>query len=209
MCDPTVLALSSFAIKTAGAIGSAAAQNQNYEKNKTAAIGAETSSVNDINLRETQEQQAAGQQLEAAQRQTRTALSSARVSSGEAGVSGVSVDALLTDIGAKESVYSEDVKLNAKMTQDQLERQKLGIYAQTQDRINGQTKANPFATGLNIAGGAIGALSQLTTQAPPSDGPTASDAVGAVNNLGSNPLKIGTTYAGNPTPQFKVRPAGG
>lgn len=189
MCDPTVLALSSLAIKTAGNLGAAAAQNNAADANKKSAIASEAGSINDINLRETQEKQAAGQQIEAAQRQTRTAVSSARLSAGEAGVSGASVDALLSDIGAKGSTYAGDVKLNLQNTNDQLERQKLGIYSQTQDRINSVQKSNPFATALTIGGSAIGTLTQLAQQNNvPSDGTPSAGATSSLRIGPPNPV---------------------
>lgn len=168
MCDPTVLALGSLVINSVGDIAGAEAQNTNAEANKKAAIASQVGQINDINLRQTQEKQAAVQEITAAQRQTTTALSSARLSAGEAGVKGASVDALLTDIGAQGSTYTQDVQLNQANTQAQLERQKQGVYAQTQDRINSVQSANPLATALKIGGNVIGTATQLQSRKPPS-----------------------------------------
>lgn len=165
---PAALALGSLALNSAGELLGASAQRKNADANKKAAISSQVNQINDVNLRQTQEQQAAAQEIEAAQRQTRTALSSARLTAGEAGVSGVSVDALLNDIGAEGSTFTQDVKLNAANTNAQLERQKLGIYAQTQDRINGVQPSNPWATALKIGGSVIATATQLQSRKTPS-----------------------------------------
>lgn len=189
---PIALALGSLALNSVGDLMGASAQNRNAARNKSAAIASETNQINDVNLRQTQEQQAASQELVAAQRQTRTALSSARLSSGEAGVSGNSVDALLTDIGAQSSTYTQDVKLNEAQRLAQLDSTKTGIYAQTQDRINSVQPANPWATALRIGGSAVGTLASLQSRVPPSDGAPSAGAAAA--SVASN-LRIGAKAA--------------
>jgi hypothetical protein len=161
------MGLASLAIKTAGDVGDYIAQKRNAASNKAAAIASQTGQVNDINLREIQEKRAATQQIEVASQQTKTVLGQARLSAAEAGVSGASVDALLNDIGAENSTYKGDVQQNLSDTQAQLERQKQGVYAQTQDRINSVQNPNPFALALRIGGGIIGTAAQFTSRRDP------------------------------------------
>jgi hypothetical protein len=190
VCDAVTMGLASLAIKTAGDVGDYIAQKRNAKANKDAAIASQVGQVNDINLRELQEKQAASQEIQAAERQTKTVLSSARLSASEAGVSGVSVDALLNDIGAESSTYKQDVAENLSNTQAQLERQKQGVYAETQSRINSVQSPNPFALALRIGGGIIGTAAQFQSRKDPLAGnPNASAAPSAPTPRSS--LRIG------------------
>lgn len=167
MCDPMTLAIGSIAIGVGGEVLQAKAQNKASKQNSAEARIAETLQVNDINLRETQEKAAASQDLVAGERQTTTALSSARVSAGEAGVAGASVDALLNDIGNEGSTFAQTVRLNTKNTISQLERNKLGVAAQAESRINSVPKANVFASALRIGGIVTAGASQILDRRAP------------------------------------------
>lgn len=183
------MSIASLAIKSAGDIGDYMAQKKNSQANKAAAIASQVGQVNDINLRELQEKQAASQEIEAASRQTKTVLSQARLSASEAGVSGASVDALLNDIGAENSTYTGDVQQNLSNTQAQLERQKQGVYAQTQDRINSAPAPNPFALALRIGGGIIGTAATFASRRDP---------------LAGNPNGDVTTPASSPSASLRI-----
>ncbi len=167
MCDPTAIALSGIAIKVGSELLDAKNQNKQSKQNTRDARISQAIQFNDINARVEQEKLAAGQEIEVAERQTRTAVSTARVAAGEAGVEGASVDALLADIGVEGSMYAQDVRLNQKMITGQLEREKLGIAATTQGRINSMPMANPWATALRIGGAALGTAAQLQSHRPP------------------------------------------
>lgn len=180
MCDPTALALGSFALNVGGDILNHNAQKKAAFANEQQARAAETRQINDINVRELQEKQAASQQLEVAARQTTTALSSARLSAGEAGVSGVSVDALLSTIGAEGSTAAQNVKLNTDNTVQQLERQKLGVSAEADSRVASMPKANPFALALRIAGQGVGFATQMQSRQAPSAGNPAAVTAGPI-----------------------------
>lgn len=201
MCDPTAIALGSFALNVGGDVLNHNAQNKAATANAQQARAAETRQINDVNVRELQEKQAASQQLEAAARQTTTALSSARLSAGEAGVTGVSVDSLLNTIGAEGSTAAQNVKLNQDNTIQQLERQKLGISAEADSRVASMPKSNPFALALRIAGSGIGLATQLQGRQPPSAGDTASPSAGP-----DMQSYIKATPSGFIPPTFRIRP---
>jgi hypothetical protein len=60
-----------------------------------------------IRMRQAQEQEAVGRELEQVSRKSREALARARVSAGEAGVAGASVQALMDDYTRQEGAYRE------------------------------------------------------------------------------------------------------
>lgn len=153
MCDPgTVLAAATLAIGTGSAIAGHVAQDKAAKANKQNALAALTGTWKDLSLQEVQQQDATGLTIMQADRQARTADAQARVSAGEAGVSGASVDAVLGDISAQGSAFKQVQKKNLDMTIAQIERQKVAASVDAQNRINSVRPANPFATGLTIAG---------------------------------------------------------
>lgn len=154
-----------------GEVLGARAQNKAAAANKAEARKAMRQGISDTNLRQTQETMAASQQVQETQRSTMSAVASAQVSAAEGNVTGASVSALLNDIGAEGSNIAQTIVANKDMTLAQLERQKLGIYADADSRANAVPKANPFASALRIGGYALNTASQLQTRKAPSAGP--------------------------------------
>ena len=62
--------------------------------------------VSSLRTQQAQEQVAAAQKLQANKTRAREARATARVSAGEAGVAGLSVDALMNDLTRKEAMYN-------------------------------------------------------------------------------------------------------
>lgn len=189
--DPTTLALMGFALNVGGKIFGHNAQNRAAEVNHREARAAETRQINDVNLRAIQEHEAAAQQIDVAARQTTTALASARLSAGEAGVTGASVDALLNTVSADGARAASDVKLNEQNTMQQLERQKAGISAEADSRVNGVPKSSPLALALGIAGAGIGLGTQFLSRETPSAGPARQ----AVGELPTHTPYVGSDYS--------------
>jgi hypothetical protein len=138
-------------------------QAQNKNAKQTAKEGsklARASFINQTNLanlRSTQESEAASTELTANAKDAAKARATARVSAGEAGVSGVSVDALINDFYDQEAGYSEGVKRNLQLGREQTQADLMGMRSNAQDRslsLRQPLQARPsyFATGLNIAG---------------------------------------------------------
>jgi len=114
------------------------------------------------NLRLQQEQEAGSQQIQQKQRDALKAAATAKTAAGEAGVGGISVDALLADYYRTESQYRESVRTNIDNVGQQVFAQNKGIFAQTKDRINSAASSitpqpSIFGAGLSIAGGALSA----------------------------------------------------
>ena len=71
--------------------------------------------VSSLRTQQSQEQLALAQKLQANKRKAMEAQSTALVSAGEAGVAGISVDALKNDLARKEALYNQSVSTQSKM----------------------------------------------------------------------------------------------
>ena len=71
--------------------------------------------VSSLRTQQAQEQVAAAQKLQANKTRAREARATARVSAGEAGVAGLSVDALMNDLTRKEAMYNNSVNTQVQM----------------------------------------------------------------------------------------------
>lgn len=167
MCEPaTIIGVASLAIETGSAIAGASAQNKASKANKAAAERAMQDTWKDISLREVQEQDATSLTIMQADRQARSADAVARVSAGEAGVAGASVDAIIGDINRQASEFKVTEERNLDMTITQLQREKVGARNQAQSRINAVPRANPFATGLQIAVAGVNFADKIVSRKP-------------------------------------------
>ena len=108
MCHPAVLAVANVASSAMSFVGqrqqaraqaryqaqAAAAERQRFLREQTS-----------LRMRQAQEQEAVGRELEQVSRKSQAALARARVSAGEAGVAGASVQALMDDYMRQEAGY--------------------------------------------------------------------------------------------------------
>jgi len=108
MCYPMVFAALAVASGTAQYIGQRrmARQQARYQAQAAAAerqrfMQEQTS----LRMRQAQEQEAVGRELEQVSKKSQEALARARVSAGEAGVAGASVQALMDDYTRQEGAY--------------------------------------------------------------------------------------------------------
>lgn len=167
MCDPgTIIAGASLAIGTGSAIANAKAQDKASKANAENARQALMESWKDISLQEVQQQDATALTIMQADKQARKADALARVSAGEAGVAGASVDALLGDLSAEASAFKMTQEKNLDMTIAQLQREKISGRTVAQNRINAVPGSNPFATGLTIAGQGLDFVSNIISRKP-------------------------------------------
>lgn len=112
------------------AASSMAASNQNQYNN---AMLARTQNANQINLERMQSSDAAGQKLNANSLALREAQSSVVA---RAGPSGLSVDALLADMGRKGATYDQSVTSNLDRTNMALDNQLQNVNNQAASTIN-------------------------------------------------------------------------
>lgn len=153
MCDPaTIIAGTSLAVGIAGDVMGANAQNKRSKQVAQAADANAVSQTRQLDVRSVQEQEATSQSILQADRQARFADAQARVSAGEAGVAGASVDALLGDIERQHAEYRQTANENLSNTLDQIQEEKVGVRANAASVKAGAPPANPFATAVQIAG---------------------------------------------------------
>ena len=110
--------------------------------------------VNQTNLMQQQEREGSLQKVEDNNMKARAAASTAAVASGESGVSGLSVDALMGDISFDQNRYNSSVQTNFDNAQGAIRNQRENVYANAASAINGlQTPAAPdyLGAGLKIA----------------------------------------------------------
>lgn len=143
----TTLALASLAVTTAGAVTTYVGQTQQadaqakhqqnlMDQTQENADKAYRQEVSQINRRVIEEQDAAGSKLTENAIGAAKARSRARVSAGESGVSGLSVDALMADFSRQEQKYRYGVQSNLKRTTDQAQMEKKGAATRGQSRVN-------------------------------------------------------------------------
>lgn len=184
MCDPASgIALASFAIGTASSYmqyqsqvnyaneqGEAQAQairdQQAYQqKLQQLEVQRSMTEANAIRTRQLQEQQAMARERQKVSQAGTAQRATAIVSAGEAGVSGLSVDALLADfkmqeLSYQESIYAEQKNKDAYYMQqlDQNRMQSAYNIAELNRPITSQPIASPsgLAFGIGVAGQALG-----------------------------------------------------
>ena len=174
MCDPLTLATAAFGIaQTAvGYIGekqAAEQQNAMVRQNQIAANQNAVREYADIQTRQIQEEDAAAVQKQDVAREARAARASTMAAAGEAGVSGLSVDALLGDVYGKEATAKDRISQNTVFTTQNLTRELDGVKAKAQDRINSMPWArgpSPFAAALKIGGVGLDAYSSYQKSRP-------------------------------------------
>lgn len=160
MCEPLTImtAALSAASTVTGFIGAqqqAKAQNQMVRENQKAANANLVREYADVQTRQIQEEDAAAVQKQDLSREARAARATTMAAAGEAGVSGLSVDALLADVYGKEATAKDRILQNTGFTTHNLTREMDGLKAKAKDRINSMpwaTGPRPFAAALKIGG---------------------------------------------------------
>ena len=110
-------------------------QQQMYDQNKKIADQAATDQYQGLGTRTYQEREAAALDIMNASRAAREAMSTARVSAGEAGVSGSSTDALLQDFERRQFEYTYGRSRSQDFREASIEDQKKAIRSQQQGRV--------------------------------------------------------------------------
>lgn len=153
----TMLAIASTVASTAAQAQAARVQSAMNQRQAQNAIRAANANYAQVNLEGLQQAEATQQKLSQNNLAATAAASTARTEAGERGVSGLSVDALLAEIGSNQNRYETSVRTNYDRATGALDNQRENIYASAQSTING-LKAPPMpdylGAGLRI-GGAI------------------------------------------------------
>ena len=146
MCDPATI------LSAMTTIAGAAEQQQQAQRNEENANASYLNDARQLNLRQRQEEEAESQRGMEADIQTMKDVSKARTASGESGVSGLSVDALMSDI-LRQNLF-DDTKGDANLgaTKAQISAQKEGAKAGRQSRINSVPYPSFAGTALQLGG---------------------------------------------------------
>jgi hypothetical protein len=158
MCEPATITAG---LAIASAVGGVYAQRQmanaqeDYNQKQYAnTMQAFRDNIAQTNLMQDQEHAQAVQQKTINNMQAAKALSTAAVSAGESGVSGLSVDALLSDLAGQRDRYNESVDTNYQNASAAIDNQRRNISTQAASQINSlRTPQMPdyLGAGLRIA----------------------------------------------------------
>jgi hypothetical protein len=177
MCYAAAIPVVTLLISAAATTYTVYDQNQAVKaENKAREIGAESAAqsgrnqFSDVNRRLQQEQEAAlNRKVENAKRAAE-ARATARTSSGQAGVSGLSVDSLLADFYHQEASYRFATDTNLGYFQEQTRRDLEGIRAGTESRVN-SLRPEPvpgyLGAGLRIGARSVQAFDEYKTNTDP------------------------------------------
>lgn len=147
------LQIASAVVSVVGQMQAQQAQEQANQRQYEATMQARAANLNQTNLMQQQEREASMQKLEENNLKATAARSTARVSSGEAGISGLSVDALLADINTKQNRFDSAVKTNYDRAGTAIDNQRINIQTNAANQINQlKTPAMPdyFSAALRI-----------------------------------------------------------
>lgn len=176
MCEPTTLALATFALSAAGTAATVSAQQSQAKAQNRAAVAAAENANQSTRLQIEQEQrrirQVRDQETQRQfnlRRQIRRQESTARVQSAEAGVAGVSVDALLGQINREGAEGVFTIGRNFDNALQQSEMNLLSIASQSKGRNNSAKSSqtagpSSVAAGLQLAGSGLDAYTTYQSQ---------------------------------------------
>jgi hypothetical protein len=161
MCEPTTIAAAALAMSVASTAASVYAQQQQADaQSKTnqrqydAQMVAYNANQANANIQKTQEATATSQKMIDNNAQARRDMAKATVASGEAGVSGVSVDALLAELGGRAGQANANAEVNYLNRDRAIEMDRMNSWAGTASAINSlKTPVEPdyIGAGLKIA----------------------------------------------------------
>ena len=139
MCEPATIAMLALTVAstTATYVGQerqARSQTRYYkqaaEEGQKLALESLAVESSQLALRSKQEAEAKSQAVQKTQTDYLRAKSTAKVASGESGVSGTSIDQLLADFDFQEDLEVSAIKTNASYAEQQLSMEKLGLRGQ-------------------------------------------------------------------------------
>jgi len=164
---PVAIAAGGLLVEAGSKVADYVSGGQHKRAVNKAADAAALDQISQVSLRETQTQQGAAMSILQADRQARLADAEARVSAGESGVAGASVDALLGDIKQQDAAFRTATDINEQNTLDQLEAEKRGIRVQAANIKAGVQTPSPVALGTSLAGAGLNFASFLIQRNTP------------------------------------------
>ncbi len=174
MCVAAIVAVTSAALSIAGSMAQYSAasqaakdQNEYYLANAKASQQAAVNEYAALQNKQVQEKVASSQQLFQQNVEALQARSSAAAAAGDAGVSGLSVDALVGDYFAQQGRRAEALDTQYQMTAGNIRAEMEQTEAKAQSRINSVQRANPPSIVPFLISGASGAVNAFSKMIPP------------------------------------------
>lgn len=177
MCEPTTLALAGLGISAVSTgvsfVGQQQAANaqQDYndyleEQTRLNAEAAYNDTVRQENAALVETRAAQSQELQEAGIEAAKARATARVAAGEAGVAGLSVDALINDFYRSEARYRDAVRQQGEFDTRARDERLRAADSQRQSRINSARRPDPqrpsfLGAALRIGGDALGTFGEI------------------------------------------------
>lgn len=155
---------------------SAEAQKAAVEQNYALAKASASEQSKALQARLVQEGEATVSETRQAQIEGARARATARVAAGEAGVSGLSVDALMRDFFSQEATYRDALRTNYGFTSEQIESEMKGVHSQAEGRVQSVrpymkqpvSKPSYLTAALNIGGNALSTYERMNRKRPTS-----------------------------------------
>lgn len=168
MCAPIALAAASFAIGAAQSVAQfqaqsedAKAQEQAFWQNRSSALAAAADKQKSLAVREIQEGEKTTQKVSSSLREEAEKQAQARVSAAVGGVSGISVDNIVSDLGRRAAANRAVAEENYRNIALQLADERRATEAEAQTRINSVQRGRKPSTAslaLGIAGAGVKAF---------------------------------------------------
>lgn len=166
----TALTIASTAAGIGGSVMSFQQQKAAAEANEKSARSAYEVGVSQITERQMQEQSSAAQRSFENQREYDAARSAAIVAGEGAGVRGLSVDALLSDLAGQQAARQKAVEQNLDWTTRALQQDKVSAASARDSRINSVQRPSGAALAIDIAGQAAKGFDTYKTRSDPTWG---------------------------------------
>lgn len=160
MCGPGALAFSSFMIGAVQSVAEYQAQEDQYEQNKKNSIAAFEDRQRALNHQTSQERDIAALDKFDNSLQAREHRATSAVAAGEAGISGLSIDALMRDISGTEGRYNSRVDTQTDWTVGSLEQDKRTASTVAKSRIDSVSKPSLLGTGLKIGAAGVSSYAE-------------------------------------------------
>lgn len=161
MCEPTSLAIASFALTAGGAVANEVGNRKQQKAVTKAANESYADTLADLVARSGEEGLAASLQRDQNNRDVSSARASATTSAAAAGLTGKSIDLLLNDFDAAGGDANAAVDRNRDARLRQIERQKDQAATYRDNQIVSAPQANPFLTALEIGGAGVNLATAL------------------------------------------------
>lgn len=158
-----VLSIAQAAVGFSEASRQADEQNAYYERNRAEAVRTMTDDYSNLQRRELQENEAQGQESFEKQIEAARTISTARTAAGEAGVTGLSVNALVQDLSAQRGRGTQAINRNYVMQVENLRSEMKNAENRAISRINSVRRASKPSAAPFILQGLGGALNAVAS----------------------------------------------